>query len=80
MRKFWALLRCRLTIGLLAGTLVTIGGADTQAVESMNGGDGLVAALQATASNHPALASESAKVLAARYASSAERTQRFPSL
>lgn len=83
MLKFWPLLRHRLIIGLLAGALATVGAASAEAAESidgLDGLDGLVAALQATASNHPALASESAKVLAAQYAASAERTQRFPSL
>jgi len=89
MRKPWAHLRCQLTIGLFALASATSGGADAQAAERMievSDGvttevlDGLVAALQATSSNHPALASESAKVSAARYAASAERTQRFPSL
>jgi len=77
MRKFWALLHCRLTIGLLAGALATAGGADAQAQQHM---DGLAAALRATSNNHPALASESAKVLAARYAASAERAEWIPSL
>ena len=83
MLKFWPPLRHRLIIGLLAGALATVGAASAEAAESidgLDGLDGLVAALQATASNHPALASESAKVLAAQYAASAERTQRFPSL
>ena len=80
MRKFRALLSYRLTIGLIAVALATIGGAGAHATESVDGLDGLVAALQATTNNHPALASESAKVLAAHYAASAERTQRFPSL
>ena len=80
MRKFRALLSYRLTIGLIAVALATIGGAGVHATESVDGLDGLVAALQATTNNHPALASESAKVLAAHYAASAERTQRFPSL
>ena len=82
MRKFRALLRCRLTIGLLAGALVTVGGADAQAQEHLQEpvADGLVAALQATSSNHPALASESEKVLAAGYAASAQRSEWYPSL
>jgi len=92
MRKFWLLLSCRLTIGLLAGALTTVGATSAQAEERLLELqeelaeevtsvelDGLVAALKATARNHPALASESAKVRAARYAASAERTQRFPS-
>ena len=85
MRKFWALQRFRLIIGLLAGALSIVGGTHAQAAELADGlpdglPDGLVAALQATSSNHPALASESEKVLAAQYAASAERTQWFPSL
>lgn len=77
MRKYWALPHRQLTIGLLAGVLAIIAHADVQAAEHA---DGLVAALLATSSNHPALASESAKVRAAGYAASAERTQWFPSL
>ena len=85
MRKFWALQRFRLIIRLLAGALSIVGGTHAQAAELADGlpdglPDGLVAALQATSSNHPALASESEKVLAAQYAASAERTQWFPSL
>jgi len=95
MRKFWALPRSRyqLIIGLLASALSIVGGVvggvigAANAQEATRPGerldelpDGLVAALQATSSNHPALASESAKVLAADYAASAERTQWFPSL
>ena len=85
MRKFWALQRFRLIIGLLAGAFSIVGGTHAQAAELADGlpdglPDGLVAALQATSSNHPALASESEKVLAAQYAASAERTQWFPSL
>jgi len=80
MRKFWAISCRRLIIGLLAGALSAVCGAHAQTAEPADGLDGLVAALQATSSNHPALASESEKVLAAEYAASAERTQRFPSL
>ncbi len=84
MRKFWALPRRQLTLCLLAGALFTVSGANAQAAARADGvdelRDGLIAALQATSSNHPALASESAKVLAADYAASAERTQWFPSL
>lgn len=93
MRKFWALLPYRLTLWLVASALATGGGAGAQAAErlleltddtsaELAGEElvGLVAALKATSSNHPALASESAKVRAATYAVSAERTQWYPSL
>ena len=85
MRKFWALPRCGLTLGLLAVALSATGGTNAQETAPVDGlpdglPSGLIAALQATSSNHPALASESAKVLAADYAASAERTQWYPSL